>query len=112
MARLLSGFQYYKLAQYIKYKSALAGIKVIEVSEAWTSQYCTKCYKKGIRKCQGLFECSNCSIKENADRNAAFNICKRGLGYISRLGVSVVNIPRTFAMRSSNAMMTKEAIGL
>jgi putative transposase len=112
MVRLLSGFPYYKLTQYIMYKAALAGIKCIKVSEAWTSQYCSKCNQKGTRKCQGLFECSNCSIKENADRNAAFNIAKRGLGYISKLGVSV-NIPRTFAMRSSNAMMTKEeAIGL
>jgi putative transposase len=114
MARLLSGFPYYKLTQYIMYKAALAGIKCIKVSEAYTSQYCTRCYRKGTRKFQGLFECSNCSIKgENADRNAAFNIAKRGLGYISRLGV-IVNLPRTFAMRSSNAMMTKEkeAIGL
>jgi putative transposase len=112
MARLLAGFPYYKLTQYIMYKATLAGIKCIKVSEAWTSQYCTKCQKKGIRKCQGLFECLNCNIRgENADRNAAFNIAYRGLGYISRLGV-IVNIPRTFAMRSSNAMMTKEAIGL
>ena len=32
--RKLSGFQYYKLTQYITYKAALAGIKVIQVSEA------------------------------------------------------------------------------
>ena len=87
--RKLSGFQYYKLTQYIKYKSALAGIKVISISESYTSQYCRKCYQKGIRKTQGLFECSRCNIKENVDRNAAFNIAYRGLGYISRLGVTV-----------------------
>src|SRR5215831_21010053 len=44
--RKLAGFQYYKLTQYIKYKAALAGIKVIQVSEARTSQYCRKCYQK------------------------------------------------------------------
>ena len=38
--RKLSGFQYYNLTQYITYKAALAGIKVIQVSEARTSQYC------------------------------------------------------------------------
>jgi hypothetical protein len=32
------GFQYYKLTQYITYKATLAGIKVIQVSEARTSQ--------------------------------------------------------------------------
>ena len=94
MARLLSGFPYYKLTEYIKYKAALAGIKVIEVSEAWTSQTCYRCQKRGKRKTQGLFKCDTCIREDNADRNAAFNIAKRGLGYISKLGVSV-NMPRT-----------------
>ena len=58
--RKLSGFQYYKLTQYIKYKAALAGIKVIQVSERWTSQYCRKCNRKGIKKIQGLFQCKKC----------------------------------------------------
>jgi len=107
--RKLSGFQYYKLTQYIKYKAALAGIKVIQVSEARTSQYCRKCYHKGVRKIQGLFTCLKCG-EENADRNAAFNIAYRALGYISKVGVTV-NMPklklRTLA--SVDAMMTKEA---
>jgi IS605 OrfB family transposase len=34
--RKLSGFQYFRLTQYIKYKAALAGIKAIQVSEAMT----------------------------------------------------------------------------
>jgi putative transposase len=109
--RKLSGFQYYKLAQYITYKAALAGIKVIQVSEAWTSQYCIKCYQKGARKIQGLFTCAKCG-EENADRNAAFNIAYRALGYISKVGVSV-DIPklnsRTFTSVDRNAMMTREA---
>jgi putative transposase len=94
MARLLSGFPHYKLTQYIKYKSALAGIKVIEVSEAWTSQTCNRCQKRGKRKTQGLFKCDTCIREDNADRNAAFNIAKRGLVYISKLGISV-NMSRT-----------------
>jgi len=107
--RKLSGFQYYKLTQYIKYKAALAGIKVIQVSERWTSQYCRKCNRKGIRKIQGLFQCKKCNVRsENADRNAAFNIAYRALGYISKVGVTV-NIPRTFPSVDRNAMMRKEA---
>jgi putative transposase len=98
--RKLSGFQYYKLTQYIKYKAALSGIKVIQVSEAMTSQYCRKCYQKGVRKIHGLFTCAKCG-EENADRNAAFNIAYRALGYISKVGV-------TFASVDRNAMMTKE----
>ena len=102
MARLLSGFPYYKLTQYIKYKSALAGIKVIEVPEAWTSQTCNRCQQSG-KKTQGLFKCDTCIREDNADRIAAFNMAKRGLGYISKLGVSV-NMPRTptfFKMREA-----------
>ena len=48
--------------------------------------------------------------EENADRNAAFNIAYRALGYISKVGVTV-NMPklklRTFASADRNAMMTK-----
>lgn len=109
MARLLAGFPYTKLAKYIKYKAAFEGIAVVEVDEAWTSQTCTNCYNKGVRSTQGLFTCDHCDIEENADRNAAFNIAKRGLGYMSKLGVSV-NMPRTPAMHSSSAMMSGEAI--
>jgi IS605 OrfB family transposase len=105
--RKLAGFQYFKLAQYIKYKSALAGIKVIEVSEAWTSQYCKTCNQKGSRKIQGLFLCPTCG-EDNADRNAAYNIAKRGLGQASNLGATV-NMPRTFPSVERNTMMRKEA---
>ncbi len=107
--RKLSGFQYYRLTQHIKYKAALAGIKVIQVSEASTSQYCRKCYQKGVRKIQGLFTYAKCG-EENADRNTVFNIAYRALGYISKVGV-IVNLPklRTFASVDRNAMMTREA---
>ncbi len=112
MARLLSGFPYYKLMQYIRYKAALlAGIKVIEVSEAWTSQTCNKCYHRGDRKTQGLFWCQHCEREDNADRNAAFCIAKRGLGQCSSLGVKVT-IPSTFARIDRNPMMTEEATEL
>jgi putative transposase len=110
-ARLLNSFPYSRLTQYIKYKAALEGIKVIEVSEAWTSQTCTECRNKGVRLTQGLFKCKHCHTEENADRNAAFNIAKRGLGYMSKLGVSM-NMPRTPAMHSLSAMMSGEAIAL
>ncbi len=108
VARLLSGFPYYKLMQYIRYKAALAGIKVIDVSEAWTSQTCHKCGERGQRRTQGLFTCPHCNIEDDADRNAAFNIAKRGLGYMSKLGV-VVSLPKTVARVDRNPMMTMEA---
>ena len=75
------------------------------MSEASTSQHCR------ARKIQGLFTGLKCG-EENADRNAAFNIAYRTLGYISKVGVTM-NMPklklRTFASVDRNAIMTKEA---
>jgi len=93
--RKLNSFPYFKLAQYIRYKANWEGIKVVEVSEAYTSQICHKCGKKGIRN-KGLFKCE-CGLEDNSDRNGAINIGKRVLGQVSKIGVSV-NIPRTEAV--------------
>lgn len=84
--RKLNSFPYYKLAQYIRYKAEWNGIKVMEISEAYTSQLCWRCGKRGIRY-NGLFKCFNCKHEENSDRNGAINIGKRALGYISKAGV-------------------------
>jgi putative transposase len=92
--RKLSGFPYFKFTEYLTYKAALAGIKVIKVFEDWTSQTCRKCSQRRMRKTQGLFICKNCG-EENADRNAAFNIAYLALGYISKVGVTV-NTLETF----------------
>jgi len=92
----------------LTYKAASAGIKVIKVFEDWTSQTCRKCSQRGMRKTQGLFTCKNCG-EENADRNAAFNIAYRALGYISKVGVTV-NTLKTFPSVDRNAMMRKEAL--
>jgi hypothetical protein len=68
------------------------------------------CGERGQRKTQGLFICPHRNTEDNADRNAAFNIAKWGLGYMSKLGVAVsVNLPRTIARVHRNPMMTMEA---
>jgi putative transposase len=105
--RKLSGFPYFKFTEYLTYKAALAGIKVIKIFENWTSQTCRICSQRGMRKTQGLFICKKCG-EENADRNAAFNIAYRALGYISKVGVTV-NTLKTFPSIDRNAMMRKEA---
>ena len=82
--RKLNSFPYFKLAQYIKYKAEWKGIKVMKISEAYTSQICHRCGEKGIRN-NGLFKCE-CGLEDNSDRNGAINIDKRALGYISKVG--------------------------
>ncbi len=97
--RKLNSFPFYKLVEYIRYKANWEGIKVVLVSEYYTSQICSKCENIGIRK-NGLFAC-DCGYEDNADRNGAINIGKRALGQVSKAGV-VLTQPRTKALNINN----------
>ncbi len=85
--RKLGGFSYYKLTQYIKYKAKEKGVPLYLVNESYTSKTCNVCGSIGKRY-KNWFECSNCKHKDNADRNAAFNIGKRGLSYMLGSGAA------------------------
>jgi putative transposase len=97
--RKLNSWPFWKLRRYIEYKANWRGIAVVEVSEAYTSQLCWRCGATGVRsgKHHGLFECHRCGLKENADRNGAFNMGKRALGQVSKVG-AVVSQPVTGAL--------------
>jgi len=97
--RKLNSWPFWKLRRYIEYKANWRGIRVIEVNEAYTSQRCWKCDTLGKRSGNhhGLFECPRCGVKENADRNGAFNIGRRALGQVSKVG-AVVSQPGTGAL--------------
>ncbi|MFQ6130024.1 MAG: RNA-guided endonuclease InsQ/TnpB family protein [Candidatus Hadarchaeaceae archaeon] len=97
--RKLNSWPFRKLMSYIRYKANWRGIQVVEVNEAYTSQRCWRCGAIGVRsgKHHGLFECLQCGLLENADRNGAFNIGRRALGYMSKVG-AVVNQPVTGAV--------------
>ncbi|HID60404.1 MAG TPA: transposase [Hadesarchaea archaeon] len=97
--RKLNSWPFWKLRQYIEYKANWRGIRVVEVNEAYTSQRCWRCGAIGVRsgKHHGLFECPRCGLKENADRNGAFNIGRRALGQVSKVG-AVVSQPVTGAL--------------
>lgn len=70
---------YYKIKTLLQYKALIAGIPIIFVNEAYTSQECSKCgvvckiNRKGER-----YEC-DCGYKQQADLNGAINIAKRGV---------------------------------
>jgi len=44
----------------------------------------TGCACEGVRETQGRFECPECGLDDNADKNGALNIGKRALGKFSR----------------------------
>ena len=83
--RKLSGFSYYRIVHYISYKAKEKGVPFIKVNEANTSKTCSVCGIIGKRT-KNWFKCT-CGYEDNADRNAAFNIGKRGLSYMLRSGV-------------------------
>jgi putative transposase len=77
--RKLNSFPYRKLVSFIEYKANWQGIPVLEISEAYTSQICSRCGQKGSRV-RGLFTCPHCGLNLSADYNGARNILKRALG--------------------------------
>lgn len=60
----------------LEYKAAWAGVMLVAVPPAHTSQTCSSCGHTAAenRKTQAVFECVDCGHRENADRNAAKNI--------------------------------------
>ena len=73
-----------QLAGFIQYKARLAGVTVVEVDPAYTSQTCSCCGH--IHKPNGkLFSCPSCGHQDHRDSNAAFNIGRLGLEGIGGL---------------------------
>lgn len=84
--RKTNNWAFYQLKEYVLYKAAIAGVSVMFVPPAYTSQTCARChhihpvkgksYRSGER-----FKCGNCGWEHNADINAGL--------VISQLGASV-----------------------
>lgn len=64
----------------LEYKTEWRGVMLVAVPPAYTSQECSACCHTVAenRKTQAVFECLVCGHRENADRNAAKNILRRG----------------------------------
>ncbi|OKY78512.1 MAG: IS605 OrfB-like transposable element containing RNAse H-like and Zn finger domain [Candidatus Methanohalarchaeum thermophilum] len=73
MNRKLHRFPHYTFKQILEYKLKERGIKYIEVSEAFTSQRCSRCGEKGDRY-KGRFRCCSCGLEIDSDVNGAKNI--------------------------------------
>ena len=75
----------------LKAKAELAGVELIWVNPAYTSQMCNQCghVARENRESQAVFSCVKCGHTNNADLNAARNIRDIGLGHSLRRGANV-----------------------
>jgi putative transposase len=74
--RMVAGWSFYQLQQFVKYKAAAYGIAVEFVNPAYTSQTCHHCLKLGSRNGE-RFNCLTCG-EEHADVNASHVIALGG----------------------------------
>jgi putative transposase len=73
-----NSWAFFQLRQFVTYKSALAGVVMILVPPAYTSQMCHGCLHIGSRVGK-RFACEHCGYVGDADGNAAQNIKILGL---------------------------------
>ena len=70
----LHTWSFYRLAQFIEYKAKLAGISVVYVNPAYTSQKCPVC--GGVHKANGRKYYCPCGYNGHRDIVGAINICR------------------------------------
>lgn len=77
----LHSWSFAQLGAYIAYKARRAGVPVVYVDPAHTSQGCSACghVDKRNRPSQATFRCTSCGFAGHADVNAARNISSRGV---------------------------------
>ena len=70
-----------QLGQFLAYKAQRAGVVLVQVDPAYTSQQCHACghVDKRNRRSQAVFHCGRCDFVGHADHNAALNIASRGV---------------------------------
>ena len=83
-----------QLQEFVTYKSESAGLKVIFVNPAYTSQMCAECGNIGVRSKHRLI-CKICGIKRHSDLNASCNI--RRIAVSADAATGTVNYPHVAA---------------
>ncbi|MEG4294085.1 transposase [Microcoleus sp. C2C3] len=81
--RRTNNWAFYQLRLFVGYKANIAGVKVVFVPPAYTSQTCSRCGHihpvKGKSYRNGkVFKCGHCGFEHDADINAANNIAALG----------------------------------
>ena len=76
LRRRLSLWQQALIRQCVENKAQEFGVLIVRVNPAFTSQNCSRCGLRGVRK-RHTFSCPHCSHLDHADINAAVNIRDR-----------------------------------
>ncbi len=79
-----------QLQEFVAYKAEAAGLRVIFVNPAYTSQMCANCQNLGVRKKHRLV-CNLCGIQRHSDLNASQNI--RRIAASADVATGTVNYP-------------------
>ncbi|MGW7365700.1 RNA-guided endonuclease InsQ/TnpB family protein [Streptomyces sp. NPDC054841] len=76
----LHSWAFHQLGSFIAYKAKRAGVPVVYVDPAYTSQECSQCHHIDTRNrpAQAVFACRSCGFVEHADLNSSHNIGQRG----------------------------------
>ena len=75
--RRSNSWNFYQLRSFLEYKCKMAGIKIVAIPPAYTSQTCHECGHIGVRNGKH-FHCAHCGNVADADVNAALNIATWG----------------------------------
>lgn len=92
----LNSWSFHQLRSFMEYKARMAGVPLVVVEPAYTSQTCSMCHHIGTRRNKS-FKCGYCGCDMDADVNAAKNIALLG---------AVVNQPEKSGMWSCNLHIT------
>ncbi|MEV7027477.1 transposase, partial [Kitasatospora sp. NPDC093558] len=73
-------WSFHQLGQYIAYKAKRAGVPLVYVDPAYTSQECSRCHHidRKNRVDQATFACRACGTVMHADVNSSHNIARKG----------------------------------
>ncbi|WP_198046938.1 RNA-guided endonuclease TnpB family protein [Kutzneria sp. 744] len=98
----LHSWAFAQLGQFLTFKAQRAGVAVVQVDPAYTSQTCHVCghVDKRNRRSQAVFHCGRCDFVGHADHNAALNIAARGVqrwGEVKRPHAAPILAARTAA---------------
>jgi IS605 OrfB family transposase len=86
--RKTNNWSFYQLRMQVLYKALIAGVEVVFVPPAYTSQTCARCHhihpepKKSYRNGK-RFKCGNCGWEHDADINAGLVISQLGGVFVS-----------------------------